>query len=317
MVDKIVQVNITNPCQFWQMIKTLGPREDKGVNLEMMGEDGTLITDPEQVFGNWKDKYQDLLNPAPSGDIEFKEKVVNELEIGIDDLAEVDYNQEILVGKIEWALRKSKNGKAADIDKITNEVLKQDAMLKLLLRLFNLCFSMGMVPNQWLQAIILLIPKGTLSKATDPLSYRGLSLQLCVYKIYSSVLKARLNTYLESHDKIHNSQNGFRKKHGTIDHLYSLTSMVKDKIDRKESVYACYVDFKKAFDLVDRDLLLVRLDEMSIKGRLLITIQFLYKEMSSSICLNGMLMEWFGMKYGVKQGDNLCSLVSSIHYCQK
>ena len=69
------------------MIKMLGPRENRGVKLEMMGEDGTLITDPEQVLRNWKDKYQDL-NPAPSGDIEFKEKVVNELEIGIDDLAE-------------------------------------------------------------------------------------------------------------------------------------------------------------------------------------------------------------------------------------
>ena len=150
------------------MIKTLGPTEDKGFKLEMMGEDVTLITDPEQVLGNWKDKYQDLLNPAPLGDIEFKEKVVNELEIGIDDLAEADYNQEILVGEIDRALRKSKNGQAAGIDKITNEVLKQDAMLELLLQLFNLCFSMEMVPNQWLQAIILPIPKGMSSKATDP-----------------------------------------------------------------------------------------------------------------------------------------------------
>ena len=74
------------------MIKTLGPREDKGVKLEMMGEDRTLITGPEQVLGNWKDKYQDLLNPAPSGDIEFKERMVNKLEIGIDDLVEADYN---------------------------------------------------------------------------------------------------------------------------------------------------------------------------------------------------------------------------------
>ena len=121
-----------------------------------------------------------------------------------------------------------------------NEVLKQDAMLELLLRLFNLCFSMGMVMSQWLQAIILPIPKGTSSKATDPLRYRGLSLQSCVHKIYSSVLNAKLNIYLESNGKIHNSQNGFRKKPGTIDHLYSLMNMVKEKIDKKEPVYACY-----------------------------------------------------------------------------
>ena len=149
------------------MIKMLGPREDKSIKLEMIGEDGTLITDPEQVLRSWKDKYQDLLNPALSGDTEFKERMVNKLEIGIDDLVEAEYNQEILVGEIERVLRKSKNGKAAGIDRITNEVLKQDAMLELLVRLFSLCFSTGMVPNQWLQAIILLIPKGT-SKAIDP-----------------------------------------------------------------------------------------------------------------------------------------------------
>ena len=312
-VDKIAQVNITDPQQFWRMIKTLGPREDKSVKLEMIGEDGTLITDPNKVLRSWKGKYQDLLNPAPSGDTEFKERMVNNLEINIDDLADAEFNKAILASEVERALRKSKNGKAAGIDRITNEVLKQGAMLELLVRLFNLCFGTGMVPNQWLQAIILPIPKGTTSKATDPLSYRGLSLQSCVYKIYSSVLNARLNTYLESQGKIHNSQNGFRKKRGTIDHLYSLTSIVKDKIDKKQPVYACYVDFKKAFDLVDRDLLLVRLNEMGIKGRLLTTIQSLYKETTSSICLNGMLTEWFGTKYGVKQGDNLSpSLFSSF-----
>ena len=81
--------------------------------------------------------------------------------------------------------------------------------------------------------------------------------------------------------------------------------MVTGKIDKRELVYACYVDCRKAFDLIDRDLLLVKLNEMGIKGRLLVTIQALYKETTSSICLDGMLTEWFGTKYGVKQGDNL------------
>ena len=46
------------------MIKTLGPKEDKGIKLEMVEEDGTLITDQTQVFGNWKEKDRELLNPA-------------------------------------------------------------------------------------------------------------------------------------------------------------------------------------------------------------------------------------------------------------
>ena len=152
IVDKIAQVNIMDPRQFWQMIKALGAREDKGIKLEMVGEDGMLITDPMQVLGNWKEMYRELLNPAPSGDTEFKEKVVSELDIDIGDNLEAEYNQ---VGEIKHALKKSKNGKAEGIDRITNEVLKQDAnLLELFLHLFDLCFSAGMVLSQWLQAII-------------------------------------------------------------------------------------------------------------------------------------------------------------------
>ena len=126
-----------------------------------------------------------------------------------------------------------------------------------------------------------------------------------MYKIYLSILNARLNVYLESNGKIHDSQNEFRKKCGTIDHLHSLMNLVKEKIDKNKPVYVCYVDFKKAFDLVDRDLLLVRLNEIGIKGRLLVTIQSLYKETTSSMCLNGMLTDWFSITYSIKQGNNL------------
>ena len=152
IVDNIAQVNIMDPRQFWQMTKALGAREDKGIKLEMVGEDGMLITDPMQVLGNWKETYRELLNPAPSGDTKFKEKVVSELDIDIGDNLEAEYNQ---VGEIKHALKKSKNGKAEGIDRITNEVLKQDAnLLELFLHLFDLCFSTGMVLSQWLQAII-------------------------------------------------------------------------------------------------------------------------------------------------------------------
>ena len=70
-------------------------------------------------------------------------------------------------------------------------------------------------------------------------------------------------------------------------------------------MFGCFIDFRKAFDLVDRDLLLRRLHDYDIKGKFLKMIEILYTKTESSICLNDKLTSWFETKFGVKQGDNL------------
>jgi len=53
-------------------------------------------------------------------------------------------------------------------------------------------------------------------------------------------------------------QNGFTKNRACIDYIYVLSSVVRACLDRGKSTFACFVDFKKAFDCVNRDLLLFK-----------------------------------------------------------
>ncbi len=50
-------------------------------------------------------------------------------------------------------------------------------------------------------------------------------------------------------------QNGFQVKRGCIDHHYALTSVIRNRINQSKLTFAAFIDFQKAFDSIDRDLL--------------------------------------------------------------
>ena len=84
----------------------------------------------------------------------------------------------------------------------------------------------------------------------DPLTFRPISLISVPYKIYADILNKRLSSWLERNDILSEEQNGFRKKRSCLDHLYVLTSIVKNRKIRKKDTYVCFIDAKKAFDNV-------------------------------------------------------------------
>ena len=88
--------------------------------------------------------------------------------------------------------------------------MKHPVVINLLCKLFNQCLKWGMIPSVWKKALIHPIPK-TSKREIDPLKFRGISLQSCVYKIFSNLLNVRLTKYLEANDLLEDEQNGFRK----------------------------------------------------------------------------------------------------------
>ena len=80
-------------------------------------------------------------------------------------------------------------------------------------------------------------------------------------------------TWLDTRDIIHDKQNGFRKSKSTIDHLCTLTSIIETRKRRKLLAFAVFVDFKKAYDTVNRSLLLRYLNDLGISTKFLNTIK--------------------------------------------
>ena len=102
----------------------------------------------------------------------------------------------------------------------------------------------------------------------NPLNYRGISLLPCIAKLYSSILNNRLTQYCDYLEIIVDEQNGFRKDRSCVDHIFVLTSIVRNIINNNLSTYCAFIDFKKAFDCINRELLLYKLLMYNIDGKM-------------------------------------------------
>ena len=80
---------------------------------------------------------------------------------------------------------------------------------------------------------------------------------------------------------------------------------MKNYICDYKHVICSFIDFKKAFDIINRDILFYRLLSYKIDGKIFNAIKSLYKDTVSTVKINDYITEYFDVLYGVKQGANL------------
>ena len=168
-----------------------------------------------------------------------------------DYTSNVSINGVITFHEIDKVISRLKAKKAVGLDLIPNEVLKFPDVKNALLSFFNKCFSLSIVPSIWLKAIIVPVPKSSTKDPCIPLNYRGISLLSCIYKVYSGILNNRINNYFEDRNWYAEEQNGFRRGRSCQDHIFSLTSIIRNRLADNKPTFAAFVDMQKAFDWVD------------------------------------------------------------------
>ena len=131
--------------------------------------------------------------------------------------------------EVEAAIHLNHNHKSPGIDGIKPAYIKNEVCIKFIHTLCNYCFKYGKVPTAWFKAIIKPIPKSS-NTATSPSEYRGISLQFFVAKTYCRILNSRLRDYLEDNEVLCDEQNGFRPYRSCQDHIFTLTSVIENRI---------------------------------------------------------------------------------------
>ena len=89
--------------------------------------------------------------------------------------------------------------------------------------------------------------------------------------------------------------------------------MIDDMFKKKKYLYVCFVDFRKAFDLVNRKALLYKMQLYSIDSKFLNIMESMYKEVRFSVKLGNTSTPSFKTSVGVKQGCVLSPTLFSIY----
>ena len=168
-----------------------------------------------------------------------------------------------------------------------------------------------MSPLDWDLSDIKPIPKKD-KDPRDPLQNRCITIMSCIAKLYSKILNTRIQKYLESNKILVDEQNGFRACRSCIDHLYVLCTVLRNRKLSGQETFLCYIDYKKAFDSVERHLLLFKLSQVGINGNMYRAISSMYSNPRSRVILNEHETRYFDCPMGVKQGDCLSPTLFAI-----
>ena len=316
---KIEDVCNTNPNEFWKYIKNLGPKRKNNIPMEVYSENNDIIYDQAAVLDKWRSEFEGLYNPQGGNINENWLKYIKD-EIGmfenimLDPLFESSnvLNSDFTFKEVEQATLKSKNKKAVGIDKLPNEILKNHHIILVMKELFQLCFDTSTIPSVWLKAIVLPITKSSENDPRIPLNYRGLSLLSCVSKIFTSLLNGLITRFLNENEILVDEQNGFRKSRSCTDHVFALHSISQIQQNENKNTFVTFIDFSKAFDCVNRDMLFNKLLTYGIDGKTYFIIKSLYQNTDACVKVNAFFTEWFRTLFGVRQGDSLSPTLFSL-----
>ena len=168
------------------------------------------------------------------------------------------------------------------------------------------------LPGAWQMACINPILKAG-EPPTSADASRLITVQPVWGKLWELLRLGRAAEWAETHRMLSDTQFGFRQGRGVEDAVFCLLQglHVQHHIARKRA-YVAFVDLRKAYDMVPRDLLLAKLEAMGVGAGFLRQQRMSFAGASARVWLNGEVSAPFPMLRGVPQGDPLSPLLFSL-----
>ena len=211
-------------------------------------------------------------------------------------IGQEDYSLE----ELRKAINKLKSNRASAL--VPAEMLKvcPDYLLLTLLRLTNKIKNKCYFPHIWAKGITTLLHKD--GDEEDPNNYRAITVADAIAKVMTIMMGERIVSKLEKNKVISPLQIGFKKKARPADHLFVLRNVFEKYMSQGKKIYACFVDFQKAYDNVWRTGLYYKLIKQGVDLQTVKLIKDMYEKTTQIIKMNRKVTRPLKTHKGVRQG---------------
>ena len=230
----------------------------------------------------------------------------NDVSIDIEQL-----DMHISLEEIQKTISSLKRHKSCDMEgNVADFFIDANSIVSpYLCSIFNYIYDNCAYPDAWCKGVIVPIYKK--GNKQDAANYRGVTLVNVLGKIFSLILRNRINKWCESEQVFNSSQFGFRDGRSTADAVFILHAIIQKVLAKKARLWCVFIDYQRAFDTVNREALWTKLLELGVSCKMTNMIKSIYSKVQSCVRLSSsmQLSDFFDVTVGLKQGEPLSPIL--------
>lgn len=186
-----------------------------------------------------------------------------------------------------------------------------DVICPVLCRLFNTCIRTGIYPDEFKIARVIPIYKA--GDKFNVANYRPISTISIFSKIFEKLIHSRLQSFVTIENIITPHQFGFRRDSTTTLAILEVVSSILKTFHNKAHSINLFLDLKRAFETIDKDILLMKLEHYGVRG----TFNHLFNSYLSNrkqyVQINNFKSSYQPITTGLMQGCILAPLLFNLY----
>ena len=293
--QKAIEAIRRNPKYFFSYVKKFS--KVKTAIGPLLGEDGNYIIDSKDMANTLRTQYSSVFSTPLGEPVDPAQLFASDNDPG--KLTDFEFSPSDIIKSIEDIAPNA----AAGPDGFPAIFLRncKEELATPLYHILKQGLDDGITPTPAKQSLICPVHKG--DSTALPKNYRPVALTSHIVKLFEKIIRKHMVNYLEQHHLFNKSQHGFRAGRSCLTQLIAHYDKILSILEEGTNVDVIYLDFAKAFDKLDFNVTLTKLQQLGIDGKVGRWIHSFLTNRHQTVVVNGEKSEPARVISGVPQGS--------------
>ena len=297
----------------WQIInETLSRKKVDNMLPDTFIKNGNELSDPEEIANAFNEYFSKIGSNLASNINCTEDGQSYKVYLQNPTLKKFAFKK-VNDNEVLSIINNLKNKKSRGADNISNQLLKtiKQELCKPLTIIINQMIETGVYPEKF--KISKITPIYKKNERTNIANYRPISLLPTLSKIFERVIHTQLYTYFDENKLLSEQQYGFREKHSTELAAVKLVDYINHEMDIGNTPEAIFIDLSKAFDTLNFDILIHKLQFYGLSGNSLALMKSYVTGRMQYVLFDKTKSDLAIITTGIPQGSILGPLPFSIY----